>query len=74
MKNSIKYGCYNLLAVVLASCGSNVSNQPNKTTNETDRIHIVGYKKVGGYRVFIIEVDGKEYLTRASGSFIKLSK
>ena len=71
MKNLIKYGCYTLLAVVLASCTSQ-STSVNETSN--NRIKLKDTRTINGYRYTILEVDGKEYLTQNSGGFVEITK
>ena len=71
MKNLIKYGCYTLLAVVLASC-TNQSISVNEILN--NRIKLKETRIINGYRYSILEVDGKEYLTRNNGGFVEITK
>lgn len=71
MKKLIKYGCYTLLAVVLASCNSQPTSV-SETSNNRIKLKETGI--INGYRYTILEVDGKEYLTRTSGGFVEITK
>lgn len=71
MKKLIKYGCYTLLSVVLASC-TNQSTSINEISN--NRIKLNEERIINGNRYLILEVDGKEYLTQSSGGFVEITR
>jgi len=73
LKSLTHYTLYILLAVVfLAGCTSDKSTPINELLN--NRIKLNEVRSINGYRYFIIEVDGKEYLTQGNGGFIEITK